>query len=240
MRVPFENVSKLHRYRRDGFRGVPDLSEFLDGIEHFNLGGTCYPNNYSLHRLLHTLGYEVALCGADMTHPDVHLVNIVRVDGREHLVDGGYGSPFFAPLPRDLEHDHEIEFGRERYLLKPQDADGRSRLEFYRDGIHSHGYVVNPAPRVIEEFESVIQESFSASATFMNALVIVRFAPGRSVQLHNLTLTETEGPTVRSARIATAAELPGVIEERFGIPGAITRVALAGLQLSQDPWAAPG
>ena len=51
-RVPFENVSKLYRFRRSGFRGIPDLERHLDDIERLHCGGTCYANNYHLHRLL--------------------------------------------------------------------------------------------------------------------------------------------------------------------------------------------
>ncbi len=184
-RVPFENVSKLYRYRRSGLRGFPDLALFLDGIERFHLGGTCYSNNYHFHCLLRALGYDVILCGADMANPDVHVVNIVRLGGREYLVDAGYGAPFLKPLPRDLDHDYEIVLGEERYVLKPQDAGRNSRLELYRRGKPAHAYTVKPAPRRIEEFARVIEESFAASATFMNALAIVRFFPGRSLVLHN-------------------------------------------------------
>jgi len=146
-RVPFENLSKLFRNRRGGLRRIPDLPTFLDGIEQLHLGGTCYANNYHLNCLLRALGYEATLCAADMAQPDVHLASIVRVDGREYVVDAGYGAPFLEPLPRDLDHDHEVTLGAERYLLKPQDAAGRSRLELHRNGKQSHGYVLKPAPR---------------------------------------------------------------------------------------------
>jgi hypothetical protein len=67
-------------------------------------------------------------------------------------VDVGYAAPFLVPLPLDLAHDQDIVWGRERYVLKPRDAAGRPRLELHRDGGLRHGYLVNPAPRRIEEF----------------------------------------------------------------------------------------
>ena len=235
-RVPFENVSKLYRDHRSGFRGIPELAEYLDGIGRHALGGTCYSNNYYLYRLLESLGYDVALCGADMTNPDVHVAVLVRLEGREYIVDGGYGAPFLAPLPRDLAHDFECVLGHDRYVLRPRDPAGRSRLELHREGRHVHGYLFKPEPRRIEEFAEVVAGSYASSATFMNALVIVRFWPGRSRTLHNLTLIESEGMQVRTERIATPAELPAVVERQFGIPEAITRVALEGIELSKDPW----
>jgi arylamine N-acetyltransferase len=236
VRVPFENLSKLYRRRCFGMTGIPDLATFLDGIDRDHFGGTCYANNYHLHRLLKRLGYRVELCGADMSRPDVHLVNIVTLAGRRYLVDGGYGAPFLAPLPLDLREDLEIVLGPERYLLKPKDADGRSRMEMYREGRLKHTYTVNPAGRSIEGFRTVIEESFSDGATFMNALVIARFWPGRSVVLHNLTLVESDGTTFGVQRLARPADLPELIEERFGIAADITRGVLDGLALSRDAW----
>jgi N-hydroxyarylamine O-acetyltransferase len=235
-RVLFENVSKLYRFRRSGFRGVPDLSEVLDGIERYHFGGTCYSNNYHLYRLLATLGYDVTLCAADMRRPDVHLTILVRLEGREYLVDAGYGAPFLEPLPRDLNEDYEVAIGSHRHVLKPRDAAGRSRLELYRGGGLAHGYLMKPAPRRIAEFMHVVESSFAPAATFMNALLIVRCFPGRTLVLHNLELVESEGAASRVRRVPDAPHLPEVIEECFGIPGSIAREALAGLSMSQDPW----
>jgi N-hydroxyarylamine O-acetyltransferase len=235
-RVPFENVSKLLRLKRAGFRGIPDVEEHLDGVERCRLGGTCYANNFHFHRLLASLGYDVSLCGADMSRPDVHLVNLVRVDGHEYLVDGGYGAPFLQPLPRDLPDDHEIVRGRERYVLRPRDAAGRSRLDLYRDGQLRHGYDVNPAPRRIEEFAEVVAESFAPSATFMNRVTFMRFHPRRTLVLQNLNLLEFEDHESREERLPNADALPAVLEERFDVPREIAREALEGLAVPADPW----
>jgi N-hydroxyarylamine O-acetyltransferase len=238
VRVPFENVSKLYRFRCAGVRGLPTLADHLDGIERHGLGGTCYANNYYFYRLLRTLGYEVALCGADMSKPDVHVALIASLDGREYIIDGGYGAPFLAPLPRDLREDHEIVLGRERYVLRPRDSEDRSRLEFHRDGRETHGYLLKPAPRRIGDFTAVIADSFDPAATFMNALVVIRFRPGGSLVLRNLSLTECDGAVVRDERIAGPGSLPGVLEARFSIPVEITQVAIEGIELTRDPWTA--
>ncbi len=44
LRVPFENISKLY-YKQQGRRGLPNLDQYLTGIDRFNFGGTCYSNN---------------------------------------------------------------------------------------------------------------------------------------------------------------------------------------------------
>jgi arylamine N-acetyltransferase len=232
--VPFENVSKLHSRGPAPPRRPPDLERFLDGLERHHLGGTCYSNAFNVHQLLAHLGYDVSLCGADMSAPDVHLVNIVRLNGRSYLVDVGYAAPFLEPLPLDGTEDPEIAWGRERYVLKPRDADGRPRMELHRDGELRHAYVVNPAPRRIEEFAQVIADSFSDRATFMHALLIARFWPTRSVTLRNLTLIEAEPTGYRLTQIPAQERLPDVIEEHFRIPREMAREALAGVELTEQ------
>ncbi len=235
-RVPFENISKLYYMRHLGLRGLPSLELFLDGIEQFNFGGTCYPNNYYFYQLLANLGYQATLCGADMTNPDVHLVSMVELENRQYLVDVGYGAPFVTPLPRDSATDQVITLGRDRYVLKPQDAAGRSRLEFHRDGNLKHGYVAKPTPRQIGEFERVIADSYRDEATFMNAILLARFCPDRSLVIHNLTVIEYEG-TVSSARtVADRSELAQVISECFGIPQRVTMDVVNGLVSLGDAW----
>jgi N-hydroxyarylamine O-acetyltransferase len=232
-RVPFESVSKLWLRKQPEQRGLPSLESFLDGIERHRLGGTCYANNYHLNQLLTHLGYRVSLCGADMSAPDVHVVNLVSLDASQYLVDGGYAAPFLEPMCLDLTLDHVVPWGRDRYVLKPRDSDGRPRLEHHRDGRLRHSYRVNPAPRQIEEFAGVIADSFRADATFMNALLVVRFSEARSLTLRNLTLTEADAASWRSREVGRH-ELPLVIEREFGIPRAIASEALDGVELTQN------
>jgi len=235
-RVPFENVSKLHWRRTLGRTALPDLRLFLTGIEEYGFGGTCYANNYHLFRLLGSLGFDVTLCGADMASPNVHVVVRVRVEGREVLVDVGYAAPFREPLPADLDADHVVAWGEDRYVLEPKDGAGRSRLEMRREGQLKHGYVVNPAPRRIEDFEPAIADSFHPSATFMNALLLARFGPLRSVVIHNLTLVESDGASSTTRQMRDRSELAESIEANFGMPEHIVDDVLAGLPAFRDPW----
>ena len=100
--------------------GVPSIDLYLDGIENYRFGGTCYSNNFHFYSLLRTLGYEVKLSAADMKTPGVHAVILAACEGREYLIDPGYAAPFLSPLPRDLAKDYVITLGRDRYVLKPQ------------------------------------------------------------------------------------------------------------------------
>lgn len=171
-----------------------------------------------------------------MTNPDVHLVNIVSLEGREFIVDAGYAAPFLVSLPRDLKEDHIIALGRDRYVLKPQDMNGNSRIELYRDRQHKHGYVVKPISREIEYFDRVIVESFRDSATFMNALLLVRFYPNQSIVIHNLSIIESEGTDYDIHQLTSRSELPAIVEKYFSIPREIVSEAVAEMGEFGDAW----
>jgi arylamine N-acetyltransferase len=233
--VPFENISKLY-FRDDETMRLPGLDRYLDGIEFNRFGGTCYANNYHFSRLLAFLGFDVRICGADMSTPDAHLVCVVTLEGTGYLVDSGYGAPFLTPMPLDLARDQEILLGSDRYILHPKNAEGWSAMEMHRNGKLRHGYRVNPRPRRIEEFTAVIQNSFRESATFMNAAAIARFQQNKSLVLNNLTLVESSGLETRIDKFDSPKDLPEVIEVQFGIPANIARQALSDLPLSKNIW----
>jgi len=235
-RVPFENISKLYYKEHMGLHGMPDLELFLDGIERFNFGGTCYPNNFYLYRLLSSLGYDAALCGADMSSPDVHMVSMINLDGRRYLVDTGYAAPFDLPMPLDLTSDYSISLGRARYVLKPRSEAGRSRMEFYRDGELIHGYTAKPEPRKIGEFDGVINDSFRDEATFMNSIMLARFFPGRSVVIHNLAVIESRGTVSNVRTLSGRKELAQVITELFEMPPRVVKDVVKGLGELGDVW----
>lgn len=229
--VPFENISKLLYKKKLGQTHLVSFEQYLEGIERYHFGGTCYANNYYLNQLLSWLGYEVRLCGADMHMPDLHLVNIVQIDRREFLVDTGYAAPFYEPLPLNLHTDLRITSGTSCYLLRRQDAEGMHRMELYRKGELSHGYRVNPKAREIREFDQVIRNSFSNESTFMNQILVTRFAGDKFLSLRNQTLTESTPETSDQQTLGSRQELAQVIEQRFGIPQEIVLEGIEGISL---------
>lgn len=235
-RIPFENLSKLLYLRRDGRRSVPDLDVYLSGARDFHFGGTCYSNNPYLCRLLKHLGFQAELNGCDMQNPDVHIVIRVKLDGHEYLVDVGYAAPFLDPMPADAVSEYEIEFGISRYVLRPRDAEGCSRLDLYRNGELSHGYTVNPIYREHRFFAPAISDSYRQSATFMNALLLTRYSPDHSVVIHNYTLTEFNRKKSTLARLKNNSEVGAAIERHFGIPLGLVEEALHGMDLSGNAW----
>jgi len=238
-RIPFENISKLYYKKHFGLGDIAAIGDYLDGVEKKHFGGTCYSNNFHFHCLLASLGYDAKLCSADMAVPDVHAVNIVNVDGHEYLVDPGYAAPFLEPLPRDLRTDFAISLGRDRYVLKPKDSCGRSRLELYRNGVLKHGYLAKPAPKTIGDFGGVIADSFRREATFLNSILVARFFPGRSVVIHNLAVIYSRGESCDTRRLSSLEDAAAAIHQEVGIPREIVLDAVAELKDMQDAWGDP-
>ena len=233
-KVPFENISKL-LYKKQGLKYIPDLSVYLDGIEKFNFGGTCYSNNYYLYLLLKYLGYDVKLCGADMKNPDVHVVSMVKIGEQDFIVDVGYAAPFTEPLPGDLKENYVITFGDEKYILYPRDDSGNSKLEqYYKDEL-KHWYTAKPQARKIDEFRNVIEDSYRDDATFMNAVMIAKFYENGSIVLRNLTLIRTERNKVTTQSIQRD-EIAAVVEKYFGMPLQVVEEAVNELLELKDTW----
>ena len=235
-KIPFENISKLLFKKRLNLTHLIDFELYLDGIEKYRFGGTCYSNNFFLNQLLSWLGYDIKLCGADMKNPDVHIVNIVNIENREFLVDTGYAAPFSEPLPLGLLNEYSIIMGNDRYILKPHNNNNRPQIELYRNGELIHGYRVNPQTRNIGEFRQVIEDSFKESATFMNALLLTRFDSDDFIIIHNMTIIESYGLVSKKHSLDSIDQLASVIDNRFGIPRTIVLESVEGLQMLKDGW----
>ena len=54
---------------------------------------------------------------------------MVTINGKEYIVDVGYAAPFYKPIGRNLNQEHVIEFGNEKYVLNPRDEKGYSKME---------------------------------------------------------------------------------------------------------------
>ena len=234
--IPFENISKIYYKKNFGLTDIPDFDLYLEGISLNNFGGSCYSNNYYLNKLLNYLGYDVRLCGADMTNPDVHIVNIVNIENKDYLVDVGYAAPFFNPIPLDSAQEYRINFGPNEYTIIPKNDIGYTELKLFRNGKLKHGYIVKPHARSISEFEKVIKNSFRDTATFLNAILLVRFSSNASIVIHNFSLIETKGIHFKVTKLESKAELTEKIITHFTISKNVIEESLEIIKNYEDAW----
>ena len=230
LRVPFENVSKLLLYGREGRGRFFTLPEFLDGIEHQDLGGTCYGANPFLAELLRALGYEADLHGANMPpRLNVHTSLRVRIDSRAYHVDVGYGGPFREPIPLDRLPFEMVE-GAHRYLLDRDPGGEGYEMSVFTGEERVHGYIVHGPPRSLEFFTPAMENSFGPKATFLNCLRICRFFDGHSVTLLNGSLSIHCGASSERRELSSVAEVEAALAADFEMPRCPGRAAIETLE----------
>ena len=216
-RIPFENVSKLLLIGRERVGRPTRLGEFLDGIEHEDLGGTCYSNNPFLVELLRALGYDADLFGADMSAPNVHTVIRVRLDEAEWHVDAGYGGPFWRPVRLDRLPE-TLSAGELRFVLHRSAADD-IEMSLVRGESRLHGYVAHGPARSFEFFHPIILQSFEPGQHFMTNLRLIRyFEDGRAAELLNSTLTVHRDGESRVLELRNRAELRSAVADELAMP----------------------
>lgn len=233
IRIPFENISKIYLKKRYDLSYIPDIGPYLENIEKYNFGGTCYANNYYLYRLLTSLGYTVKLCGADMNNPDVHIVNCVTIEDVEYIVDVGYGAPFLTAMPLLPERDFRFRYGDDTFLLQHDPNSGRSRMNKYRKDMLIHGYTINPIPRDISYFRKIIRESYADSAEFMNRIALTRYSNGRFIAINNGLLTISKKQETNRTLIDDKQTLTEKIIQYFQIPADILEPVLSEIDLER-------
>ena len=227
--VPFENVSKLLLYAREGTGRAFTLEEFLDGIEQYDLGGTCYTCNPYLTGLLRHLGYDADLLGADMTVPDVHTCIRVRIDGVSYLIDCGYGGPFREPLRLD-RLPHVFFEGSVQYIFGPNAHPNAYEMKSFSGGQPGHGYVVHDPPRAASYFEPAVRKSFTAGQMFMNHLRIVRIFDEHSVELFDRKLTIHRAGASLQAELSHLGEFKRAVAVDLAMPRCPIEQALAVME----------
>lgn len=216
-RVPFENVSKLLLFAREGAGRPRTLTEFLDDIEYRDLGGTCHSCNPYFAGLLRHLGYDADLLGADMTKLNQHTCIRVRVDGVPYHVDVGYGGPFREPMRLD-RLPHDFQEGALRYVFDHNRHEGVYEMKVLAGEERRHGYVVHGPARELPFFYDNIHGSFASSQTFMRCLRLVRVFPGRSVELVDRKLTVRTGNEEVQTELESLEELSRAVATQLAMP----------------------
>jgi arylamine N-acetyltransferase len=232
--IPFENISKLYYKKKFGLHSLPSFSLFLEGVEQYNFGGTCFANNYYLYCLLKFFDYDVKLCLAETNRQDTHIVNIVKINRKEYLADAGSAAPFFNPVPLFLSTNYEAARGRELYVFEPRDVNGKTRMRYFRNGAYKAGYIVDPEPRNIYDFHPAITDSFNADSLFMNSVYLAKITTEYTQTIHNFTFLKSEEKTTEKTRIGGKQQLVEKIREIFSIPADIAETVVADIEIPAE------
>jgi N-hydroxyarylamine O-acetyltransferase len=223
--IPFENL--------DPHRGVP-VSLALTDVEHKLVterrGGYCFEQNLLLKAALEQLGARVepmlarVRVGArpGVIRPRSHLVLAVHADGASWHADVGFGhGTLLEPIPFGPGGVHEQSGWRFRIVpdgpeLVLQTAEGSDWKDLY-------GFVPQPVPMVDLQTSNWYTSTHPRSP-FVTGLVVSTQQPDGTHQSlsdwDELALTE-QTPERTTVTPVTRGAVPGLLDERFGLPGFI-------------------
>jgi arylamine N-acetyltransferase len=209
--VPYENVSKLVRGQSGNF-ALPGFEEYVQGIQGFDCGGTCFTQNVHFQHLLGYLGFESTLLGKPvdgvLNHPNLR----VRLDGKNYFVDLGIMSSFVGPFELDPQQVITQQIGDQTYKLTPA-ADRKSgKLEIFRKGsLIREIHTSEPAPTTAQISDG-LSRTFGKEELFMKNLVVHKSFGEFSRGLWNRSFYVDQGTTHTVTEIKTEADLQKAFE----------------------------
>ena len=217
--IAFENLHTL-----TGERVALDLPSLERKLVDARRGGYCFEQNRLFAEVLRTLGYEVESLSARVVFnheneplgPRTHMVLLVRVDGRTHVCDVGFGGLTLTG-PLLLETDIEQATPHERFRLVRSDAI--YSLEALLRGEWRPLYLFDLQPQLPIDFEVANHfVSTHPDSFFLSTLMAARPAPGCRYGLFNneLTVRHTEGGADRST-LGSVGELRNALADLFHI-----------------------
>jgi N-hydroxyarylamine O-acetyltransferase len=213
--VPFENLS-IHA----GQPIVLNDAALFDKIIVRRRGGFCYELNGLFAGLLRQLGFDVQMLSASVANsegvwgPDFdHMTLMVTLEDR-WLVDVGFGDSFIEPLR--LDQQTEQVQGNRSYRLDSEN-DTLTLLQRIADGDWKPQYRFTLVPHVYKDYEEMCHyQQTSPESHFTQRVICSRLTPEGRITISDKRLITTSGDR-RDERDVSDEEMPGVLQERFGI-----------------------
>lgn len=188
-KVPFDG-SNFTRQKPEKFtlKNKEILKGFLDGN-----GGVCYQTHGAFKKLLSLLGFDATLVtvtmhrfGRSQPKPyaemgrDVHCAIIVKLDGREYLVDMVWGNAFRIPLL--INQGEELE----NITVKPEYDDERQcvklgdhyELRVKIDNEWHLEYTFKNSPKKTKDFANDVKFICSKEHHLSQTLLLMKPLPG--------------------------------------------------------------
>ncbi len=191
-------------------------------------GGYCFEQNLLLKRALEALGAEVqlhlarVLLGAEPGAPRArsHLLLAVRWEGESWHADAGFGGgTLLEPLPWGPGEEHEQSGWRYRIVERaPEWVLQRASAHGWAD---LYAFLPHPVPEVDVQTINWWTSTHPNSRFVTGFLVSRQWRDGRCLALSDwggLALRETT-PSEELTDPVEPEQLPGLLAERFGLPG---------------------
>ncbi|GAB6928383.1 hypothetical protein JCM10914A_23660 [Paenibacillus sp. JCM 10914] len=242
-RIPFENISTLLQFHEYHQRGSlrQDEKRFVDQLLRFNMGGTCYMINSSLHQLLNQLGFQTRYTFLGGGH--VGLLVRLPSESEEVYVDCGNAAPFFEPVCLETDPNQVSEYAGIQVRLRPADEPGTYTYYRYVDGELLTDLIWSFDTREeysFDDFQPAIRQYFKPNDLFTSGLrcQLWQLDQKRSLSLVNnvLSIRHIDG-TVEKRVLSDLAEIREVIDHEFKLPKLPVEEAVSVLgEMGIDIW----
>ncbi len=216
LNIPFENLD-IHRGQSISLD--PDL--LIEKIVHKNRGGYCYEMNGLFAYILEELGFKVTgLMARVLIHrkpePRNHHVLCVHVDGRDWLVDVGYGGRgLLAPIPIENKQ-MEKQFADTIRLVET--SEDHWTLQTLIEENWEPQYEFNLAPyQPIDYIPGNYYHSTSPESLFTKIALCTMPTTDGFIQLRNQHLTITANGKSVSEKAHSLDEYHRLLKKNFKI-----------------------
>jgi N-hydroxyarylamine O-acetyltransferase len=218
--IPFETLD-IHNQ-------VPILlqTNFLyQKVIYDSRGGYCYELNVLFHNLLTLTGFDVSMIGGRLHHGNgkfgrefEHMALLVKLNGRQWLVDVGYGDFSLAPLsiaPGEIQSD-----GRNYYqIIDNVIVDGRPYLAVAKWNASKQDfkieYLFTETPRALSDFHAMNEfHQTSPDSHFRRSLICTLPTKEGRISLINNMLIRTESGK-RQVKVIHGDQRDEVLEKYF-------------------------
>jgi N-hydroxyarylamine O-acetyltransferase len=214
--VPFEN---LDVQAGKVVSLVPE--HIVDKIVHQQRGGYCYEINGLFSMVLTALGISYRWVAArpmfyPTRRPKTHMAIVMELDGRQWLIDLGFGSyGITAPMALDTLNV-SVQQGYDRFQLGRTD-NGDYLLQAWVDGVWANQYSFDLIAQEWIDFEPVnYLNSTHPEAVFVKSLLVINHnASGRSILFGNALKTIVKGQAHK--RSIEPHEIDGILKDVFGL-----------------------
>lgn len=235
-RVPYENFSKI-LYANQGAR-IPTLEEYLNRIQQFGFGATCFPRNIYLCELLQELGFDSHLLTVESnTKKDSHTackINLVANGTRkEYVADLGLMSSFIGPFDLNTPSiEQKIGWFDFKFFSLPEAS--QYRIEIHRKGKQHRYFLGSLDAKPKSFFNDSIKATFEPHTIFMKSPFIYKEIGALALSLRERSLFKVNGEHYEKVQLNTLKEFTKAIHHDMNLPNYPVEEVIALLRQNEN------
>ncbi|MBF0244796.1 MAG: hypothetical protein HQL31_05940 [Planctomycetes bacterium] len=231
--MPFENLSKIVKYRRvdgDSRAALREPGEVWSDHLRLGTGGTCFALTYWLWAEMCGKVPGLRLCLADRHYGEgTHACILLEVAGALQILDAGY--LFHGPLPPAGEERVFTCAPNPNSIRIVHRAPGRYEVGTSSGGDWVYRYLLNDRSVADDEYRRFWEKTFTQE--MMGYPVLNRIADGEWVYLQKRRLYVGRG-SQRTGCEVRSSQLAGVIGKHYGINPVFVLEALSSMGEGRD------